>query len=92
MPESNWRSIESAPRDGTPILGWAEDEEPGWEIMTVKWVEAQEDPDSRYVLHDAGWSGRILYPGGTMDDSYTPATFNISHWMPRPILPSKPVE
>lgn len=84
----DWQDISTAPRD-RPILGWAEDEENGWQIMTIKWVEAQPDPESQYVEHAAGWSGRIMYPGGDIenDEDYSPATFTITHWMPLPEPP-----
>lgn len=85
---AGWQPIETAPKDGTTILGWAEDEEDGWQIMVVKWVETQDDPGSKYVMHDAGWAGRIMFPGCLSDDDDPVApTFTITHWQPLPLPP-----
>ncbi len=85
---SEWQPIDTAPKDGTKILGWAADEEDGWEIMVVSWAEAQHDPESEFAEHDAGWNGRILYPGHlSNDDDPCPPTFTITHWMPLPEPP-----
>lgn len=84
---TEWRDISTAPRDGTVILGWAADEEDGWNVMAIKWVEAQADTESLYVEHDAGWAGRILYPGDSDEERGSPPTFNITHWQPQPEPP-----
>lgn len=71
---NQWQPIETAPRDGTQILGFAE-----WEGMIVcNWLDCSEiwEQSPKYA-----WAKNY----DTVDMSYE--TFDPTHWMPLPLPP-----
>jgi hypothetical protein len=79
---SEWRTIKTAPKDGTRILAcWAE----GDGHTIIEWFSY-----NMWVLGDmdsGSWCQRALGLGS--DTGYEDAAF--SHWMPLPALPKKEV-
>lgn len=74
---TDWQPIETAPRDGTAVLGYgvAPYSEDGMEITVVCWVENEKFP------HLSGWHSR--YSGfEDLNTSRQP-----THWMPLPEPP-----
>ena len=78
-----WQPIETAPKDGTTVLGYNEQ---GHEIM--EWVEAATDcPDQ--PGNDEGWLGIYAWPGRSWgSDKFThEGQGQPTHWMPLPAAP-----
>lgn len=68
-----WQPIETAPKDGSRILGYT----PSWEphIVCLYWKDfQQDDPEFEH--------------GGFVDD-FINETFYPTHWMPLPEPPEK---
>ncbi len=73
--EAEWQPIETAPKDGTAVLGYA-----GETMTTIFWRAAGDDLSLEHFPDKKGyWS---VCPGLTMWGSWTP-----THWTP---LPNKP--
>lgn len=86
MPESNWRSIESAPKDGTLVdLAGRR-----WTAATDSFIWARFPDASWREADDDASSGWRAYPGA--GKTILENGWLVTHWMPRPELPSKPVE
>lgn len=79
---SEWKPIETAPKDGRIIIGWSA----GWESPTaIQWVPElsyQNDDGPVFVPGDWDWNGTIQCP-----PSHDP-----THWMPLPAPPATPGE
>lgn len=73
-----WQPIDSAPKDGTHILGWN-----GLEMTTIYWVSFVNRMTRNGVPLGGYWA--LAAPGlGGEDDSWEP-----THWT---LLPESPVE
>ena len=68
---SKWQPIETAPRDGTPILGYSRRLPPKARIGTIMWVEPH------WQVGGSEWAGGAL--AMWMSDP--------THWMPLPEPP-----
>lgn len=80
---SEWRSIESAPKDGTPVLVAVRGMTGHWEHLNDRLFVARHQGYTPSKF-DLGWS---LFPGfGGVSD------FNICGWQPAPELPPPPTE
>ena len=84
---SEWRAIESAPRDGTRILAWCKlrcivdgtHRESDWITSILLWRPVYKDRPA-----DAGdWYSPILPVASTVQ----PLAHEASHWMPLPPSP-----
>jgi len=80
VPEG-WRDIASAPKDGTPMLGWN-----GECVTEICWIDRPDD-DGKFGWCCAGFSdGGMLYQlNNIMDTAPT-------HWMPLPAAPAPEVK
>lgn len=75
-----WQTIDSAPRDGTNILVWAD----GYQWPEVVRYELYNDPD---IEEEAGEPGFWRYSDDLFADVAQIEEGELSHWMP---LPSPP--
>ncbi|MCB1502617.1 MAG: hypothetical protein KDK07_23050 [Bauldia sp.] len=72
--DSEWRSMRTAPRDGTRILVTVRASEQGAaEVDVVKWAKAGADGDSGWLATDSDPEARIVYGDG-----------ELAAWMPMP--------
>lgn len=72
--EAQWQPIETAPKDGTQILGFCADAAAGREFWVVLWVEDEEYPDGGF------WLDASKQDSMTVDAEPT-------HWVPLPAPP-----
>ncbi len=79
---AQWQSIETAPRDGTNILVWAD----GYQWPEVVRYEIYDDP---IVEAEAGEKGYWRYSEDLLADIMHIDKDEISHWMPLPAAPAK---
>ena len=83
-----WQPIETAPKDGTPVLIWTPE---GHDIASYS---PREDDGQQSMGHDAGWWGCLTPadPGRHMGnpDYYREAECQPTHWMPLPEPPDHP--
>jgi hypothetical protein len=86
---TEWQPIETAPKDGTEVLGWRED----CGVLLIRWTSCSElmaDPEIEQsgiddaVLFAEDWFYADIMQGGRMEGSETP-----TYWMP---LPDAPIE
>jgi len=69
---SNWKSIKTAPKTGTPILAivtWDVRTKEDRQVDIIEWDEEAKD----WFCHNGGW----------LKQAYVYAT----HWQPLPVLP-----
>lgn len=76
-PLGTWQPIETAPKDGTPILG----------VQFCKYPSGELYPDGAVMMWEGGsiFKGQWAYMGITVimvAEEYLP-----THWMPLPALP-----
>jgi len=69
-----WQPIETAPKDGTPVLGYADGG-----IATVTWIQS-----TTYGAWAGSWG--LLLPGTDSENLMWWPT----HWMPLPAPPAEP--
>ena len=81
----NWQPIETAPRDGTEILGWRHD----CGVILVKYTSAAaflpHDEIEKLTEEDADamdWFIADFWQGERLDDNEAP-----THWLPLPDEP-----
>lgn len=68
----DWQPIETAPKDGTPILCYAPQRQAHWvSVYVVKWSDPDEDDGTGWVEAAGEEWGR----------------WNATHWMPLPAPP-----
>ena len=72
MDKIEWQTIDTAPRDGTPILGWVDGE-----YSTVAWWSSPK------IDSPGGWWS-LCIPGSYAEDG----EWNPTHWMSLPDAPS----
>jgi len=71
---SDWRSMRTAPRDGTRILVTVRASEQGAaEVDVVKWTKAGPDGEAGWLATDSDPEARIVYGNG-----------ELAAWMPMP--------
>ena len=77
---SEWQEIESAPKDGTVLLGYDSDEGGGISmgVVVIYWWDADEDDPEQYP---AEWRVHEIGTGDEIERA------NITHWMPLPEPP-----
>jgi hypothetical protein len=82
---TEWKPIETAPKDGTEILCWRED----CDVFMARWScavmfmtdsEIEESGMSDEDLHEMDWFYADFIHGGRLDDAPT-------HWLPLPYIP-----
>lgn len=71
---TSWRPIETAPKDGTPILGGHSEA-----VLTVWW----EADGSQNNSGEPGWIDGSF---NSVEENYT---YPVTHWMPLPAAPAK---
>lgn len=76
----NWRPIETAPKDGTEMLGFGSFVEPGCnpQVWVISWNEQEELEEAGNGLYRKVKVGK-----------WCSCTFFPSHWMP---LPAPPID
>lgn len=82
---AGWRPIETAPKDGTEILGWRDDSGP----LMIRWTcldgflsERELQNYSEDEALEMGWFYADFLQGGRLDEAPT-------RWMPLPPTPTK---
>ena len=70
---SDWQPIETAPKDGTPIMIWDKYEDVP---MIACWVGGSWSADKSFVDAEGGWDGAIVVDN--IDNEL------LTHWMPLP--------
>lgn len=86
QPATGWLSIETAPRDGTNILVWAD----GYSWPEVVRYVKYEDPD---IEEETGEPGYWRYSDDVFADILQIEDGEFTHWMPLPAPPSlRPAE
>lgn len=77
-----WQTIDSAPRDGEPVLIWKPDERMVGEYMMAAYWD-----DDHYL--EPGWVpvGGVNKQGYLSDVTGTPQGYS-THWMPLPLPPA----
>jgi hypothetical protein len=75
LERTTWRLIDTAPRDGTPILGWSNDLTSGFE---ESWVVARWQATPSQPWPGGAWVSALGLP------------MVLSHWMPLPPRPNPP--
>jgi hypothetical protein len=85
--EQGWRTIDSAPKDGTEVQGWREDCGP----ILVRWTsagdfltdaEAEESGMTEEQLYEESWFYADFVQGGRLAADEYP-----THWQPLPSAP-----
>ena len=80
---TDWQPIETAPRDGTPILVWAR-----WD-----WA-AMGDPSDEPAWRVAVWGGASWHECeafcSVTDNPYWDLAVEPTHWAPLPAVPTEP--
>lgn len=76
-----WQPIETAPKDGTPVLVW--------NVPLTKYgIAPKEQPEAFVASCDAEWSAEwVIHGSFESSDGYMPTVENPTHWMPRPAGP-----
>lgn len=70
--EANWQPIETAPKDGTPVLGWSQLErslcicvyDGGIWVLVPEWRDAEEDVELVCQVFPTDWMPRPPPPEG----------------------------
>lgn len=82
---TGWRTMETAPKDGSTILAWREDAG----CLLVRWTSASEfltDTEQEKMpeesLFQSDWFYADFISGGRMEGGESP-----THWMPLPLSP-----
>jgi hypothetical protein len=70
-----WQPIETAPKDGTPVLIWS-----NGRLYDALWDEDEYNPETEEFT--GGWKARWAEI-----DSYSVSVKNPTHWMPSPPPP-----
>lgn len=85
---SQWQPIETAPKDGTRILGW---------VTKAEWDAGYDVYSPRHThlpfIAEIAWTswGGEHGPGWSLcEDFQTSATVKVSHWIPAPPNPEAP--
>lgn len=86
-----WRPIESAPRDGTELLGWSA---AVGAPLIIRWTAATEFMTDREIdqassddndwMHDQDWFCADFIQGSRLEGDCAP-----THWMPLPSAPAR---
>lgn len=75
---SQWQPIETAPKDGTEIIGWN-----GKSVTCYSWTESEDDNDH------SGWCVSGYSYGGILYDLHNVPDVDPTHWMPLPPAPCR---
>jgi hypothetical protein len=72
--QTDWRSMRTAPRDGTRILVTVRESEQGAaEVDVVKWAASDRDAEYGWIATDSDPEARVVYGDG-----------ELAAWMPLP--------
>ena len=93
MKASDWQPIETAPKDGTPILlGRKAADEDDWGISTLGWWQDSEPDGVDCMGSDAGfidYQVNNFFPGRSFGaEKHRYRESQPTHWMPLPEPPS----
>jgi hypothetical protein len=82
----DWQPIETAPKDGSELLGYRED----CGVLLMRWTclgefltDAELEPYSEAATYAEDWFYADFISGGRLEGQETP-----THWMPLPASPS----
>ena len=73
-----WQKIETAPKDGTRILGWD-----GEDVTEMCWVSIPDDDGH------IGWCQSDFESGGFLYKTHNKMERSPTHWRPKPDPPEK---
>ena len=80
MNNNEWQPIETAPKDGTDIIGYIPSDNMWGGVMGLKWHEPQTKKwDGREIIIDGYWCKSVS----------TQSVCNPTHWMPLPTPPTQ---
>ena len=84
---SEWQDIESAPKDGTPVLVWWQDD-----YHVARYAPLWAPENKRWLVYDAKWKGdgsiRMVSEIEPNDFQARAGLKGPTHWMPLPEPPT----
>ena len=98
MTNNYWKPIESAPRDGSVIIGWCEHDADPYYVegrltdygANVEGMSHAEDGVNLVQWHEEIDEGEYKIPGWwCIADGFGEIAANPTHWMPLPDAPQK---
>lgn len=77
---NNWQPIETAPKDGTPIIGLSPMDKFSGGVIGVQWIP---------VTYKKYWGGEFKLGGYWARSCHTQVVETPTHWIPLPELPTQ---